>query len=74
MFKHIEEPHQICHTTPTIYVCWYDNYSNSHNSAVYFIDSTRDRFLVVNEDKHFRWVSINDCEIMNEPMTFVAKV
>lgn len=45
-------------------VVWYDNYGNSHNSPVYFVDGVRDRFLVVNEDKIFRWVSTNDCELL----------
>lgn len=50
---------------PDIYVCWYDDYGNSHNSPVYFVDSTRDRFLVVDEDKNFRWVSTSDCELLS---------
>ena len=31
------------------YVRWYDDYDCLHVSKVYFIDSTRDRFLVVKE-------------------------
>ena len=48
------------------YVRWYDEYDNSHNSPVYCVDSVRDRFLVVNENKNFRWVSTNDCELLKE--------
>lgn len=49
-----------------IYVVWYDDYGNSHNSPVYCIDSVRDRFLVLNEDRNFRWVSTSDCELMDD--------
>lgn len=49
---------------PDIYVRWYDEYGNSHNSPVYCVDSVRDRFLVVNENNNFRWVSTNDCEFL----------
>lgn len=49
-----------------IYVCWYDNYGDPHNSPVYFVDSVRDRFLVVDEHKHFYWVSTNDCELLKQ--------
>lgn len=51
---------------PDIFVVWYDNYGGSHNSPVYFVDSVRDRFLVVDEDKNFRWVSTNDCELLKQ--------
>ena len=51
---------------PDIYVRWYDEYGCSHNSPVYFVDSTRDRFLVVDENKNFRWVSTSDCELLKE--------
>jgi hypothetical protein len=51
---------------PDIYVVWYDDYGNSHNSPVYCIDSVRDRFLVLNEDRNFRWVSTSDCELMDD--------
>lgn len=33
-------------TKHTIYVLWHDNYSNPHNSAVYFIDSRSYRFMI----------------------------
>lgn len=49
---------------PDIFVVWYDNYGGSHNSLVYFVDSVRDRFLIVDEDKNFRWVSTKDCELL----------
>lgn len=49
---------------PNIFVVWYDDYDDSHNSKVYFVDPVRDRFLVVNEDKNFYWVSTNDCKIL----------
>ena len=48
-----------------MYVVWYDDYGNSHNSTIYGIDSVRDRFLVLNEDRNFRWVFISDCEVMD---------
>ena len=51
---------------PDIYVRWYDEYGCSNNSPVYFVDNVRDRFLVVNEDKNFRWVSTSDCELLKE--------
>ena len=51
---------------PDIYVVWYDNYGNPHNSSVYFVDSVRDRFLVVSEDKTFHWVSTSDCELIDD--------
>lgn len=50
---------------PDIYVVWYDDYGNSHNSLVYCIDSVMDRFLVLNEDRNFRWVFISDCKVMD---------
>lgn len=49
-----------------IYVLWYDNYGCSHESRVYFVDSARDRFLVVDEDKNFHWVSTSDCELLKK--------
>ena len=48
-----------------IYVVWHDDYGISHNSPVYCIDSVRDRFLVLNEDRNFHWVFISDCEVMD---------
>ena len=51
---------------PDIFVCWNDDYGNSHNSPVYFVDSVRDRFLVVSESKNFHWVSTSDCELLKE--------
>ena len=50
---------------PDIYVVWYDDYGNSHDSPVYCIDSVMDRFLVLPEDRNFRWVFISDCEVMD---------
>ena len=50
---------------PNFYVVWYDDYGNPHNSPVYGIDSVMDRFLVLSEDKKFRWVFISDCEVMD---------
>lgn len=35
-------------------------------SRVYSVDSTRDRFLVVDENKNFHWVSTNDCDLLKE--------
>lgn len=48
------------------YVCWYDDYDCSHISKVYFIDSTRDRFLVIKESRYFCWVNTCDCELVNK--------
>lgn len=50
------------------YVRWYASYYDADIiSKVYFIDSVRDRFLVVNDgDKSFHWVDISDCEIVME--------
>lgn len=56
---------------PSIYVTWYDEHGCSHESPVYYVDSTRDRFLVVNEDKNFRWVSTSDCELLKETKHWV---
>jgi hypothetical protein len=51
---------------PDIYVRWYDEHGCSHNSPVYFVDSTRDRFLVVTKDGYFRWVFTSNCELLKE--------
>lgn len=51
---------------PDILVVWYDNYNYKHNSPVYFVDSVRDRFLVVDEDKSFHWVPTSDCVLLKE--------
>lgn len=45
-------------------VTWYDNYGASHESAVYSVDSVRDRFLVVDENKNFYWVFTSNCELL----------
>lgn len=47
-----------------IFVRWYDDYGCSHDSKVYFVDSVRDRFLVVTDHKTFYWVSTGDCELL----------
>lgn len=49
-----------------IFVIWYDGYYEPHNSRVYFVDSVRDRFLVVDENSNFHWVSISDCELLKQ--------
>lgn len=49
-----------------IVVTWYDEYGCPHDSPVYFVDSVRDRFLVVDEDKNFHWVSTSDCELLKK--------
>ena len=51
---------------PDIFVTWYDNYGGLHDSPVYFVDSVRDRFLVVDEDKNFYWISTGDCQLMKQ--------
>lgn len=51
---------------PEIYIRWYDQYGCSHDSAVYFVDSVRDRFLVVDENKNFHWVFTNECDLVKE--------
>lgn len=49
------------------YVRWYDNYGCPYISKVYFVDSTRDRFLAVqNETGRFYWVDTRDCELVNK--------
>ena len=49
---------------PDIFFFYNDDYGNSHNSPVYFVDSVRDRFLVVSESKNFYWVPTSDCELL----------
>ena len=51
---------------PDIFVTWYDYYGCSHDSPVYFVDSVRDRFLVVDEDNDFYWVSTGDCQLLKK--------
>lgn len=51
---------------PDIFVTWYDGYGCFHDSPVYFVDSVRDRFLVVDEDKDFYWVSTGDCQLLKK--------
>lgn len=50
-------------TIPEFFVIWYDDCGVPHDSLVYFVDSIRDRFLVADEDKNFRWVSTIGCEL-----------
>jgi hypothetical protein len=48
------------------YVRWYDSYDCPHVSKVYFIDSARDRFLVINDESgYFHWVDTADCELFD---------
>ena len=49
-----------------LYVYWYDMYGDEHKSKVYDIDANRDRFLVVSEDKFFKWVDTDYCKIVTE--------
>ena len=49
-----------------IFIIWYDHCGGSHNSLVYFIDSSGDRFLVTDEKNQFHWVSTDDCELLKE--------
>ena len=53
---------------PEIYVTWYDEYDypKEKESRVYFVDSTRDRFLVVADNKNFHWVSTDECKLLKE--------
>ena len=51
---------------PDISVRWYDSYGNSHNSPVYFVDPVWDRFLITTDSKNFKWVTIEDCELLKE--------
>ena len=53
-------------TMTDISVIWYDDYYESHNSPVYFVDAVRDRFLVVDKDNEFHWVSTNDCKLLEQ--------
>ena len=46
-------------------VVWYDEYNYAHNSQVFGIKNCidSDYFLIVDEDKKFRWVPISNCEL-----------
>lgn len=44
-------------------VTWYDEYDIGHISKVYAVDTTRDRFLVVDSHGYFIWVDTNLCKI-----------
>lgn len=44
-------------------VVWFDEYYYEHLSRVYYIDSARDRFLVVNDAGKFVWVKTEDCKL-----------
>lgn len=33
---------------------------------VYYVDPTRDRFLIVGDDGWFKWVDTSDCRIVKE--------
>lgn len=48
------------------YIRWYDSYDCPHVSKVYFIDSTRDRFLIIKESGYFHWVDTADCELVDK--------
>lgn len=45
---------------------YYDDGEHEGKSKVYYIDPNRDRFLIVNYHGYFRWVSTNDCAILEE--------
>lgn len=49
-----------------IFVTWHDEHGCSHESPVYYVDSTRDRFLVVDEDRDFHWVYTSNCALLKE--------
>lgn len=55
---------------PYIYVLWYDDYGCSHESRVYFVDATRDLFLVVDEKQNFHWINTDECELLKETKRF----
>lgn len=44
-------------------VVWFDEYYDPHVSAVYCIDTVRDRFLVINDAGNFIWVKTEDCKL-----------
>lgn len=44
-------------------VTWYDDYDAPCISKVYAIDTTRDRFLVVDSHGRFKWTDTKYCEI-----------
>lgn len=44
-------------------VVWFDDYDCPQVSKVYFVDSMRDRFLVVNDAGNFIWVKTEDCKL-----------
>ena len=41
----------------------YDGYHDCIVSEVYAVDSTRDRFLIVDRSGRFKWVDCDDCKI-----------
>ena len=51
---------------PEIYITWYDKYGCPEESKVYFVDSIRDRFLIVDANKNFHWVPTDECELLKE--------
>jgi hypothetical protein len=49
-----------------IFVTWYDDYYDPHDSKVYCVDLDRDRFLVIDENSNFHWVFIRDCKLLRQ--------
>ena len=47
-------------------VYWYDLYDDEHSSKVYYIDTNRDRFLIVDDDGNFRWIDTDDCKLLEK--------
>ena len=41
-----------------------DDYLGCIQSKVYSIDSVRDRFLIIDKDGWFKWVSTKDCRMV----------
>ena len=41
----------------------YDGYYGVITSYVYAIDPTREKFLIVDRDGRFKWVTCEDCKI-----------
>lgn len=43
-----------------------DEYGDIYNSKVYYVDSNRDRFLVVKYNGYFIWVNTKDCRLKED--------
>ena len=48
-----------------IEVYYYGEYYQEH-SKIYYVDPNRDRFLVIDSDRYFKWVNTEDCRSTKE--------